>query len=250
MMSGVDFSGVSNRYQTAAFDRHDSPRASQTVPDGKNGDVRLDSVFKGLADQLKGALDSLGQQGLPYGVTEVTVNASLQRSFEASYQAQGADGSKVSAYLKSQESVSVSMSFKLDQAQKLAEAHAGAATDTGPEATAGRIADFAMSFFPAYAKQHPDMSYEEQVDSYQKMVEGAVDQGFKEAMQILGAVPKEVADGIQQTRDLVNQKLSGIFEYMKGQGADAAKEAMQGGGWKDYVKSYYEQAATTPAKLD
>lgn len=246
MMSGVDFNALSNQYPIGGHQRQTPTQSPQNGP-GQAGDTRLDTVFKGLADQLKGALNSLGKAGLPAGVTEVTVNASVQRSFEASYQGTNANGGKVSAYYSSQESVSVSMSFKMEQAQKIADAHANAAIDTGPEATAGRIADFAMSFFPAYAKQHPDMSYEEQVDSYQKMVEGAVDEGFKEAMQILGALPKEVAEGIQQTRDLVDQKLTSIFDHMKGNGAEEAKTAMGNGSWKEFIQNYYDQLQTDTA---
>ncbi len=247
MMSGVDFGGVSNQFPLGGYHRQNPSQHPQVGPQGQ-GDGRLDSVFKQMADQLKGALDGLGQQGLPAGVTEVTVNASVQRSFEASYQGENANGGKISAYYSSQESVSVSMSFKMEQARQVAQAHANAATDTGPEATAGRIADFAMSFFPSYAAQHPDMSYEQQVDSYRNMVNGAIDQGFKEAMQILGAMPQEVADGIQQTRDLVDQKLSGIFDHMKGNGAEEAKTAMGNGSWKDFVQNYFAQPVAVPDK--
>lgn len=250
MMSGVDFGGSVLGKYSGGYDRVDPSKRQASGAVAPPQDVKLDSVFKQLADQLKGALEGLKQDGLPAGVTEVTVRASIQRTFEGSVTYTGPDGAKLNAYYQSQQEVNLSVQMKVEQAQQIAAAHAGAAYDTSPEATAGRIADFAMGFFPAFAAQHGDMSYDEQVDAYQKMVEGAIDQGFREAMRILGNLPGEVQQGIDQTRSLVDAKLSSIFDHMKGDGRQAAQDAVGDGGWRTFIESFFADQQAKPTDGD
>lgn len=176
-------------------------------------------------------------------VVEVSVQASLSRSFEASFFKEGQNGSQVSAYYKASEEINVTASFRMEQAQALAEAHTAAAENPfGPEATAGRIVDFALSFFPAFARQHSDMSFDEQVDAFKEMVEGAVDKGFKEAMAILGPMPEEITAEIDKTRQLVDSKLASFFEYLKGEGAEKGQQAAQDDSWMDFVNGFFGES--------
>jgi len=131
------------------------------------------------------------------------------------------------------------------QAEQVIQAHLDAFSGDpfGPEATAQRIADFALSFFPLFAGDHPEMSFEEQVDAYQELVEGAIDQGFSEAMQILGALPDEISEEIERTRSLVADRLGSFFDYLRGEGAADGKKAVADGVWQDYVEKFFAQPA-------
>lgn len=136
------------------------------------------------------------------------------------------------------------MTFFEVQAERIVQAHVQAfeGDPFGPEATAGRIVDFAVSFFPMFAADNPDMPHEEQVEAYREMVEGAVDEGFKEALQILGALPNEISEGIEQTRSLVDEKLDSFFRSLAGEGAEEGKKSVSEGVWKDYVNEFFSSS--------
>lgn len=86
-----------------------------------------------------------------------------------------------------------------------------------PENTAQRIVDFARSFFPAYGDNHADEHDPTKLqDDFTKMMRDAIEQGFKEARAILGDfyeqdTPGFITDTIDQTYDLVQQKLDALF---------------------------------------
>lgn len=87
----------------------------------------------------------------------------------------------------------------------------GAVLDTSPEATAGRIADFALGFFDKYAKQHGLADDEAGRQQFADFIGGAIGQGIDEARGILSAL--QVLDGdtsskIDQTASIIQQRLS------------------------------------------
>ena len=216
-----------------------SANALNGTPLGSDG-----SVYAGLIDKLRGFLQDnqeLFQSAGAGSTFEISVQANIKRTFEASVTQSGANGAAASAYMSASEEMNFSATFRVQQAQNLASAHADAASSDqfGPEATAGRITDFALSFFPMFAKQHSDMSHEDQVDAYKNLVEGAIDKGFKEALAILGSMPKSVTDSINQTRDLIQQKLESFFSALKGDGAEEGKKAANDGSWSQYVQDFF-----------
>lgn len=194
--------------------------------------------FSNQAKDVFGAQNSgMGSYG---SVMEFSISASIKQTFEGYYSYSG-QNSNVSAYIQQTEQVNVQMSFRAQQANNVAQAHIDAmAAPFGPEATASRIVDFALSFFPMFAKQHPEMSYEEQVDAYQKLIGAAIDDGFSEAMKILGALPDSVMEQVNETRSLIDEKLGAFFEHLKGDGADEGKKAMENGVWRDFVNEFFE----------
>lgn len=82
--------------------------------------------------------------------------------------------------------------------------------DTSPEATADRIVSFATNFFSVHQQQNSNMEFDEQLDSFMKIIGGAIDNGFKEAKDILSGLrvlQGDIADGVDKTYGLVQEGL-------------------------------------------
>jgi len=88
--------------------------------------------------------------------------------------------------------------------------------DTSPEATARRIADFAIGMYSIYKKQNPRMEETERLEKFEKLIKGAIDKGFQEARTVLDSlnmITKEVKSGISETYELVQKRLDNFFTY-------------------------------------
>lgn len=213
----------------------------------KGDSVELDNFIQKLAGRLNDFFKTDKAAGSQFAqtVTEISMRANIKQTFEGSVSVQGADGAKISAYSKQTSEVSVQIDARISQAQQVVDAHSAAIDQQNqytPEATAQRITDFALSFFPMYSSQHKDQSFEQQANDYQKLVEGAIDSGFTEAGKILGDLPSGVSDQIQQTHDLVWQKLSSFFDYIR-QNSDKTREAADSGDWKNFVTDFFARQA-------
>lgn len=82
--------------------------------------------------------------------------------------------------------------------------------DTSPEATADRIVSFATQFFSIHQQQNSNMSLNDQLDSFMSIIGGAIDNGFKEARDILSGLKVlqgDIADGVDKTYGLVQEGL-------------------------------------------
>jgi len=85
-----------------------------------------------------------------------------------------------------------------------------AVLDTSPEATANRIADFALGFFGQYAENNGLQDDEAGRAQYAEFIGNAISQGIDEARSILGslqALNDEVTAGIDKTAELVQGRL-------------------------------------------
>ena len=83
--------------------------------------------------------------------------------------------------------------------------------DYSPEATADRIVSFATNFFSVHQQQNKSMGFDEQVSSFMVKIGDAIDQGFKEASDILSGLKVlegDIAAGVDQTYELIQQKLA------------------------------------------
>lgn len=92
-----------------------------------------------------------------------------------------------------------------------------------PEASANRIADFALSGFSFFdggraAAENSQASRQEFAD----FIIPAIDRGFREARDILGEVHQIVSDNIQLTRDLIDARFN---EFILGEQANPEAEA-------------------------
>lgn len=234
----------------------------------KDGYARPDSVsvrdpLKAIAGELRAQVAGLvgagagtgteGDGGAERFILEVAVRAEVTAAFstyggQEAYEPKSADYYSVrvvSAYQSEQSAgqASAREDFWKAQAEQLLNAHAAAfgGADFSPEATADRIVNFALSFFPMYASDNPDMSHEELVDSYRNMVEGAIDEGFSEALRILGELPSNVSEGIDKTRSLVDGKLDDFFGYLVSDGAEAGKASLAEGRWAEFVNGFFNR---------
>ena len=83
-----------------------------------------------------------------------------------------------------------------------------------PENTAKRIADFATSFFSAYAESRPKASKDQNAEDFTTLITKAVQDGFDRAELVLGDFSKlgEIGDNIKKTYDLVLQEIAHFRE--------------------------------------
>ncbi len=100
-----------------------------------------------------------------------------------------------------------------------------------PEKTAGRIAEFALKYYDAFAEAKGGES-EETLDEFLGIVKGAIDQGIGEAREIIGGftsdgkVPEETQGTIMKTRAHIEELLNAFREEAmkrirgEGQGED------------------------------
>lgn len=220
-----------------------NPAPSTASPAGGDN-VKIGNLFTSFAEQVKTMFDAQEKPSgaRELGVTEFSMRVSVSKTFEERY-SYSSSGNKTSAYVRQTEEAGATMRFNKAQADNVLQAQMNAMSGDpfSPEATASRIANFALSFFPAFAADNPDMTYDEQVNAFQRMVEGAVGQGFSEALAILGNMPDEVSNQIDETMSLVRDKLSSFFDNLRGEGAQAGQAASQNGNWQDYVTDFFNQ---------
>lgn len=87
----------------------------------------------------------------------------------------------------------------------------GAVIDTSPEATANRIADFALGAFSAWQKNHADLADDEARAQFAGFIGGAIQQGIGEArgiLQALNALTPEVNSNIDNTWEIIQGRLN------------------------------------------
>lgn len=87
--------------------------------------------------------------------------------------------------------------------------------DTSPEATANRIADFALGAFSKWREGREGLSEEDARAQFASFIGGAIDQGISEARDILGALNAlsgDVDANITKTSDIIRQRLAEFVE--------------------------------------
>ncbi|MFM1919783.1 MAG: hypothetical protein RLZZ303_1417 [Candidatus Hydrogenedentota bacterium] len=95
----------------------------------------------------------------------------------------------------------------------------GAVLDTSPEATANRIADFALGFFGKYAENNGLADDEAGRKQFVDFIGKAVAQGIDEARGILGALNAlnpEISGNIDKTAEIIQQRFE---DFISGNGA-------------------------------
>ena len=86
----------------------------------------------------------------------------------------------------------------------------GAALDTSAEATAGRIADFALGAFEAFKRNHGDLGEDEARQEFVAFIGAAINQGISEArgiLEALSALNPEVGSKIDTISAFIQQRL-------------------------------------------
>ena len=82
----------------------------------------------------------------------------------------------------------------------------------GPEATSGRIVDFAAMFFPLSSEFKDGGDTEEARQKFSDRMGKAIQKGFDQAIGQLGSMPKDVMDGINKTHELT---FKGLEDFVK-----------------------------------
>jgi hypothetical protein len=86
--------------------------------------------------------------------------------------------------------------------------------DTSPEATANRIAYFALNFFEQYAAKHDDLQGKEARKAFADLIGGAINQGIQEAQDILGAlgaITGEIENSITTIQTIIQERLDAFI---------------------------------------
>ena len=94
---------------------------------------------------------------------------------------------------------------------------AAAGLDWSPEATSERIFDMTTGLFGVWRDQHPDMSEEELIDSFEKVIRSSVDQGYEEASAIIsaGGFNEQTAETTGKTMSLLHERYDTYFEELR-----------------------------------
>lgn len=92
----------------------------------------------------------------------------------------------------------------------------GSPLDTSPEATATRIADFALGFFSNYLDNHPELADDaEGRQAFLDLIVPAIDEGIRQARDILGSIEAlnpEVNTNIDTIRDLIQGRIDAFLQ--------------------------------------
>lgn len=90
--------------------------------------------------------------------------------------------------------------------------------DFSPEAVSERILSFATAFFPNYQDNHPDSPQEEQLGGFLDLIRDAIDQGFREARDILEGLEVlqgGIKDNVDRTYELIQQGLDSFVQRQR-----------------------------------
>jgi len=83
--------------------------------------------------------------------------------------------------------------------------------DVSPEATAARIVSFSTGFYHSFLEQNVDITPEESLDKFMSVISGGIEQGFKDARDILeslSVLEGNIATDIDSTYELVQEGLA------------------------------------------
>jgi len=82
-----------------------------------------------------------------------------------------------------------------------------------PEAVGGRIFDFAVGLFEGFKERYGLGT--EQVDNFYEIIKGAVEEGYKQAKDMLGMLSDEVSGVIEETMSKFSEKFDEWYEKTK-----------------------------------
>ncbi len=100
--------------------------------------------------------------------------------------------------------------------------------DNTPEGTASRIVSLSTAFYEAYKQQHPGGDETETLNNFINTLKKGVDQGFKEAREVLQGLKVlngDIASNIDKTYDLVQQGFADFIAAHQTKPAAAEPEA-------------------------
>lgn len=105
-----------------------------------------------------------------------------------------------------------------------------------PENTSQRMLDVALSFFGISEIARTEGDTEAARQNFSDFIGGAIDEGFRQARDILGDLPEDVSSGIEKTHSLV---FAGLADFVKN---GINPEKLRPGSVFDKIAAYREEA--------
>jgi len=154
---------------------------------------------------------------------------------------EGKDGSKFSIHLSYKamyRMVRYEVTQASQQAESLPEGNPHPLDDYfGPKATSDRIGDFAKTLLDMFRAQE-DEDMEKLTAFFDKLID-AIDEGFREAKRILGILPGNIADMIDETYSRIMNGMEQLRERLFDSGGVATRSA-----------SYYEEVSYEATSME
>lgn len=104
--------------------------------------------------------------------------------------------------------------------------------DNTPDGTAGRIVSLSTAFFEAYKQQHPGEDEGELLNKFMDTIKGGVEQGFKEAREVLqglNVLNGDIASNVDKTYELVQKGFDDFVAAQQSRIAGAKDDAAKAG---------------------
>ncbi|MBE9531905.1 MAG: DUF5610 domain-containing protein [Proteobacteria bacterium] len=99
--------------------------------------------------------------------------------------------------------------------------------DYSPEVVAERIVQFSTAFFDSYKAKNPDLTEAEALDKFMAIIEGAIDVGIGEAVDILkgmNVLEGKVETDIERTYELIKEGLEKFRDSVTAQAETKERE--------------------------
>ena len=193
--------------------------ASQTQNAGYNAQTARNQLNSVLIESLDVSISSGKQsQTLLFHASITNINQILSAE-SGGQNSDGSDGSSSSTLQISSTQLSISVQQQSGQSSD---------DDNSPQATAKRILDGATSLFGLYKQQHPELSADQQAQNFVGLIRQGFEQGYQEATGILknlNVFNGDVASGIQQTHDLVEQGLDAFLQQNQSASTQSSQAA-------------------------
>lgn len=155
------------------------------------------------------AKDPANKTSAPFG-QQVSAKQELNRSIlQASIDVNLSAGNDPMALLFKTALEGINDALKAEFGDNAIQKAHDAGLDVSPEATADRIARMSTAFFGQYSDKRSDLSVEDALASFVKVIGGGIDKGFSEARNNLGGLnvlEGDIATNIDKTYDLVSRK--------------------------------------------
>jgi len=169
--------------------------------------AKLEEFFADFAEQVNDFGGDAAAAGKANYAFEASAHASMRLMIQENSVTVSGNG-QVSRYQSRFVSIEAEIDIRVSAYRQVSSESLVTDSDYfSPENTSQRIVDFASGLFALYKNRHPEMTPEEAAESFGELARNAVDDGFREALALLGALPDSILDTVRETYNLVMQKL-------------------------------------------
>ena len=182
----------------------------QVTNNSVSGSVAEPGVKQAPPNQASERISAAEQRKLEFNASILKAQASASEKFSAQSQ-------PLSLFYKTTlEAINERLAPELGE-NALDTKH-NAELDVSPEATADRILRLSTGLYSRYSEVNPDMDEEERINRFVDVIGGGIEQGFKEAKEILDALGAlsigNIEQDINKTSELTFQGLEDFRKNM------------------------------------